>query len=118
MAQYEITLNIKGGNIVSIQKKLAGLLGVDEGTVHARRVPDLDTRSERFAHAMELVSTANGIVQDLKGELEEWRDNMPEGLQNGGKHDELEEAISNLEEVESQLDEAENASVDFPSMMG
>ena len=75
------------------------------------------SRSDRFEEAKTLVSDARGQMETLRDELQEWRDNMPENLQDSAKAGELDEAIQALEDVIGQLEEAENADVTFPSMM-
>ena len=39
---------------------------------------------------------AKDTVEELRDELQSWRDNLPENLQSGSKAEELDEAISNL----------------------
>lgn len=43
-------------------------------------------------------------IQSLMEELEEWKENMPENLQGGDKHDQLEEAIQNLQDIITELE--------------
>lgn len=69
------------------------------------------SRLDRFSEAMGKVSEALSEVEELKSELENWLDNMPENLRGGSKADELEEAISALDEVINQLQEAEGVGV-------
>lgn len=45
------------------------------------------------------LSGAYGIAGELRDELQEWYDNLPENFQNGDKGQRLEEAISGLEDV-------------------
>jgi len=54
----------------------------------------------------------------LRDELQNWLDNMPENLQSSSKADELNEAISNLEDTIGQCEEIEGASVEFPGAFG
>ncbi len=72
------------------------------------------TRSERFSSAMGLAEDARIQVEELKDELDEWLSNMPENLQGGSKAEEIEEAISALEEVIDCLDQAQGSDVMFP----
>lgn len=76
------------------------------------------SRADRFSEAQALASDAKAQVEELRDELQNWLDNLPENLQGGSKAEALEEAISNLEDVISNLEEAEGASVDFPGMFG
>ena len=40
-------------------------------------------------------------IDDLRDELQEWYDNLPESFQNGSKGEQLQEAIDNLQDVDS-----------------
>jgi prefoldin subunit 5 len=57
-------------------------------------------------------------MEELRDELQNWLDNLPENLQQGSKADELQSAISELDAAISGLEEAESASPDFPVMFG
>lgn len=72
----------------------------------------------RFDAALGRVSDAKTEIEELRDELQSWRDNLPENLQSGSKADALDEAISSLEDVISDLENVEGASVEFPSMFG
>jgi hypothetical protein len=51
--------------------------------------------------------------------MEEWRDSIPENLQNGDKAQEVNDAISELESLADELDNLtlpDFSSVSFPSM--
>jgi hypothetical protein len=76
------------------------------------------SRAERLDEAKIKISDARNIVEELKGEIEEWRDNLPENLQGGEKYSALDECASNLESTESSLEEADSnvESVEFPGM--
>jgi predicted RNase H-like nuclease (RuvC/YqgF family) len=76
------------------------------------------SRRERFEHVQSLIADALAQTEELKGELEEWKDNLPENLQNGSKAQELEDAISNLDELIDALNTAEGVDVDFPGAFG
>lgn len=76
------------------------------------------SRAERFAAATAKINEASSEVQELYAELESWKDNLPENVQDGNKAQQLEEAMDALEEMHGQLEEAEGTTVDFPDMMG
>ncbi len=73
------------------------------------------SRADRLSTA---VMIAQGEVEELKQELESWKENLPENLQDGQKAQDLETAIEQLDEVISALDDARTAadSVEFPGM--
>lgn len=66
---------------------------------------------------MGLVSEAKDIVDELKGEMEDWQGTLPENLQNGSKAEEIQTAIDELDEVYDKLEECD-CEVNFPGMMG
>ncbi len=76
------------------------------------------SRADRYAAAQSLVSDAKSQIEELRDELQNWLDNLPENLQSGSKADELQTAIDELESNISSLDEVESASVEFPRMFG
>lgn len=45
-------------------------------------------------------------VEDLKDEMEEWRDNMPESLQSSDKYNQVDEAANTLGNAVDELEEA------------
>jgi hypothetical protein len=57
------------------------------------------TKQQTRSSISDALSTAYGIVEELRDELQSWYDNLPESLQNGAKGDQLTEAISGLEEA-------------------
>jgi hypothetical protein len=74
------------------------------------------SRATRFDEAKQRVSDANAEFEELRDELQSWRDNLPENLQNGSKADALDEAISNLDAVISSCEEIDGTEVEFPGM--
>lgn len=74
------------------------------------------SRTKRYEAAIETISGARADIEELKEELENWLDNMPENLQQSAKADELQDAIGELEDVLQSIDEAESADIQFPGM--
>lgn len=75
------------------------------------------SRAERFEEAQSKASDAKEEMEELRDELQNWLDGLSgTNLENSNKAQMLEEAISNLEDCISSLEEVEDASVDFPSM--
>lgn len=54
------------------------------------------------------IDDAYSAIEELKGELEEWKGNLPENLQNGQKGDELDEAMNNLSNSDYKPDVPES----------
>ena len=78
------------------------------------------SRADRLSEAMSKVSDAVSTVEELKGECEEWYNNLPENFQNGEKGEMLQTAISALEDLQSELENASSngENVEFPGMFG
>lgn len=86
------------------------------------------SRSERLSKALGkmdwgTIEEAQQEVEMLQEELQNWLDNMPENLQSSSKADELQTAIDELEDINSELStiidsiqEQANREVQFPSM--
>ena len=55
------------------------------------------------------------IVGELKHDMEQWKENLPENFQGGQKEEELDQAASNLEDIENALDGID-WDVKFPGM--
>ena len=76
------------------------------------------SRATRFDEARGLLSTARETFEELKEELDNWLESMPENLRSGGKADLLEESIDKLETMASDIDSIEQEDVEFPTMYG
>ena len=74
------------------------------------------SRADRLAHALQMIDDILPEIATLKDELEEWRENMPENLQDSPKAYELEDAIQELETLEDHLTDAKERDVMFPGM--
>lgn len=76
------------------------------------------SRAERYAETIQKISDGKGALEELRDELQNWLDNMPENLQDSEKANALQEAIDNLENSINSLEEVEGTEVEFPGMMG
>lgn len=110
MAEYRITFAATAANIQQIQKKVKDVFGVDI-TPQIVKVNHPNNRFERLAEAESLVEEAKEQVSSLKSDLEEQRDNLPENLSNSERASELDNNISELEQLESSLED-----VTFPEL--
>ena len=72
------------------------------------------SRADRYADILESMQAPLDAMKELKEELEAWRDNMPENLQGGSKYEELEDSITELDDVIQQIEEALEREVSFP----
>jgi len=119
MAVWQITVRGKGvrrDTVDKITRAITDKLG-DKTEVSVRDATPPASRPDRFSAAMSLVSDARGECEGLRDELEEWKSNMPENLQEGSKAGEIDEAVSTLEDLIQNLEDLEGTDVPFPSMM-
>jgi hypothetical protein len=111
--QYTITLTIEAHKLSAVEKKAKAAFGddvkVEKVSHHFSRSADLMLAKKKFQEGAE-------ISADLKGQMEEWRDNMPDSLQSTDKFSEIEERVSNLESLESDLENISFDQIEFPGM--
>lgn len=116
MGNYNVTFRIEAKRIDSLRKKLEGIFGEDQVSFQIERQKKYESRADRLGQAEGLISDANSVVEELQNEMEEWRDSIPENLQGGNKYSEIEEAVSNLEQLHDELEGIDFGNVSFPSM--
>ena len=76
------------------------------------------SRRVRFEDALGKIADVREEIEELRNELQEWLDNMPENLLESEKASQLEDAIECLNEVVGLAEEIEASDVEFPSMFG
>lgn len=86
--------------------------------VAARKSKRRQSRADRFSEAQGKVSDGKAIMEELRDELQNWRDNLPENLQSSQKADDLDTAIGELEDAINDADNIEGKDVQFPGMFG
>ena len=78
------------------------------------------SRAARLSYAVGLVREGMSILEDLKSDYENWKDNLPENLQSSSVGEKLETSVDTLgsavDEVENQMSEVE--SLDLPQGFG
>jgi hypothetical protein len=111
--EYLVTLRIKASTLPAVEKKAKAAFG--DRLKGVKKVGRGFSRAAELAEAEELVEAAVEIVGELKGGLEEWKEGMPEQFQGGQKEEELDSAISELEDIENALDGV-GWNVEFPGM--
>lgn len=82
-----------------ITEAFAGI-DYDEGTI-----TELSTAEAREGYAAE-IDNLKDTLSEIKSDEENKYDNMPEGLQNGSKGEDIQNAISELESAMDSLEEA------------
>ena len=120
MAIYTITARVDAARKDSVEKILRTAFKKEEGgepivfSVEKKTSPE--SRADRLSEAESMADDARAIVEELKGEMEEWHESIPENLQNGDKANEVQEAIDALEELQSNLENCSFGDVNFPGM--
>ena len=112
MADYRISFTLTAANVNQIKKRVQEALGVDI-TAQIQKVERQPSRSDRLSEAAGWLGDVKRVVEEVKDELTESLDNMPEGLRensetaqvNGEAVDSLDTALTALEDVE--LDDIE-----------
>lgn len=115
MAKYRLVLFIDGTRIDLVRKKLEAYFGED-AVVRLNKLVSGSSRSERLSDAESSFEDVKTEVAQLRDEIQEWQDNLPENLQGGTKNDELQEALDALEELCSDLENVSWQEVNFPGM--
>lgn len=118
MARWKIEVSGKGIRKASIDKLVADIKKQygDEVNVTVSDNTPPASRADRFSEAVDFAEQAKGIGEELKDELQEWFDNLPQNFQDGDKGQQLQAAIDELETFCDQMDQGASASVDFPGM--
>jgi prefoldin subunit 5 len=99
---------------------------VDSAASPVERVELIDARNEKISVAEKIIAENCGAFDDadlctfeeLRDELQNWLDNLPENLQSGSKADELNDAISNLDDVIQYVEDINSAGGDFSGASG
>ena len=114
-----ITVHQKGAHASSIELLIEKHIKTKypDAQISIQRKESATSRSDRFSEAQDFVTDAISIGEELKDELQQWKDNLPENLQNGEKAQQLESAIEEIETFVNNLEEAGSASPEFPTMM-
>lgn len=115
MARYKVIIMVDGSRLPTIQKEAEAAFKGD--VLSVQKVDLSKSRADRLKDISDTVSGSIADVEELKDELQEWIDSMPEGLQSSDKASELEEAIQALDEIKDALESVDFDSVSFPSMM-
>lgn len=114
MARYIVKIPITGTNINTVRKQIAAAFPGQEHRVENAN-PE-KSRADRLAAAEALRDEAKEIVETLKDELQEWHDSIPDNLKNSDKAEQVEEARSELERIEGELEAIDFSSISFPGI--
>jgi hypothetical protein len=110
MARFTITICGKGIRIETLKRLL------EKYNPMIIKYDDQMSRAERLSEAENLMQQALSIVEELKDEMQNWYDSMPENLQSSDKGSQVEEATHALEELYGCIEQCDFSSVEFPGM--
>lgn len=117
MADFKLIIRARGQKTEKLQAQVSTGLNKTAEVLSIVRLPKPPkSRAERLAVAESLADEAKGIVEELKDEMEQWRDGTPENLQGGDKYSSVSDCCDALEEIHSSIEGLDFSSVDFPGM--
>jgi|TARA_R110002020_G_scaffold169824_1_gene359225 uncharacterized coiled-coil DUF342 family protein len=113
MAQYKVVITLHDSDIRKVRKEFSSFSGA-----RITKVNQSPSRRERFDEARGQVEEGQQVVEQLRDEMQEWHDSMPESLQSGSKGDSVLETADQLDEVFNEIDSAVTLfdSIEFPGM--
>lgn len=108
--------NLRATTAEKIIREALYKAGWGTNSINVFRVEPPISRADRFSKALELVSEAQSMLEELRDEVQNWHDNLPENLQDSDKGSMLDDAGSTLEEMIGNLEDVSGNSVEFPGM--
>lgn len=117
MATFELRITTNGLKGATIEKLVAKALNMNRNMVNAHKVKTRLSRAERYSRAESDFDNAKEEILSLIEEIEQWKEGM-EGtnLENSSKFSDLEQLLSELEDLENELNNIQFPGVDFPGM--
>lgn len=112
MARYRISFSVEGKNINGVRSQVEKAFGKD-AAAQVRKEPTVDSRADRLGEAEGTLQDAAQFVEELKDEMQEWYDSIPE---NSFLHLVGLIAISALESLHEEIEGVDFGSVSFPGM--
>jgi predicted translin family RNA/ssDNA-binding protein len=118
MAKYSIHAQIDGSYIKSVEKRLREAFPDSEERKLFLVTKEVvaESRQDRLNEAETKWDDAKSIVEELKGEMEEWHESIPENLQDGEKANEVQECIDALDNLYGEMDNISFSDISFPGM--
>ena len=116
MTRYIVTVEKKGLRTTELAKALRSFGPECEYDIQDGALPT--SQAGRFAVAMTQIGQAKEEAENLRGELDSWRESLPDTQQESEKAEQLEDAISQLEEFIAACEQAEGVEIEFPGMIG
>jgi hypothetical protein len=110
-------VRVRARNVGTVKKRMAAAFGA-AALVSVEKEIFPTSRAARLDRAAGQVDDARNIVEELLGEIEGWRDNLPDNLQGSEKADQLSECADGLQTILDSLGEMDFQSVEFPGAFG
>lgn len=115
--KYRLTFSVEAANIASVESKIQKYFGdVLKGEVKKIDLPN--SRPDRLKDCEQKVHDAMEEVEELRTELEDWYDALPDSFQNGDQGENMQEAMDNLQAIHDELENVDFSTVSFPGMRG
>jgi NurA-like 5'-3' nuclease len=114
VAQYKISGKVTSTNVETVRKLINQVLPNNQLLVEK---VENQSRQARLDEAIGWIDDAKNVIDELRGEMEEWYDSIPENLRGGQKADDVDECKRALEEIYEALDNIDSSAVSFPAMM-
>ena len=115
MPSYKVVVTVAGNNIKTITNQAKKVFGKDSA-VDVTKLGSASSRAARLSTAESEIESAKSTIEELRDEMQNWYDNLPENLQQSSKAEEIQEAVDNLETILSDLENVDCSSVTFPGM--
>lgn len=110
MPTYRVTFNTTDSRVTTLEKKLRETFPGEAFNVERT---DNKSRTDRMNDAEGDVNAAVSTVQEILDETQDWRDNLPDNLQESEKADRLDDVIGDLQEIIDTLEGIE-WTIEFP----
>lgn len=113
------SFTVKGNVLTVSDRQVTDLFKTVKREQTVKEMRKHKSRSTRLSDAFQMVADAKLDIEELKDELEQWRDGMDgTNLEMSFKYGQLDEAIDLLDEFIPHLEELEgrDGEVEFPSM--
>lgn len=117
MAMFKVTFMVEASRTDFLVNKLKKMFSEEEIKTQVEKVQKApSSRAERLSEAESEFESATSTVEELRDEMTEWKDSIPENLQGGNKYSEVEEAESALDDLINEMENIDFSNVSFPSI--
>ena len=116
-SEYTVSFKAAASNVVSLRKQIVKAFSTCAALEVERETAR--SRASRLGSAEAQFERVKEEVDNLREEIEEWKNNLPENFQQGEKADQLDTCLDALAQLADSLEQVSGwEDVEFPSMMG